>query len=103
MRSDSNWPRAGDRARTGDIQLGKLALYQLSYARNTGAEDRARTGDHLLGRQRLYQLSYFRKEAIEGQWLSTRPTGLAEPHPWLAVSQPFGLGWEQALSPQMGL
>lgn len=25
--------RAGDRTRTGDIQLGKLALYQLSYAR----------------------------------------------------------------------
>ena len=24
---------AGDRARTGDIQLGRLALYQLSYAR----------------------------------------------------------------------
>jgi hypothetical protein len=25
--------KAGDRTRTGDIQLGKLALYQLSYAR----------------------------------------------------------------------
>jgi hypothetical protein len=25
--------RAGDRARTGDIQLGRLALYQLSYTR----------------------------------------------------------------------
>ena len=25
--------RAGDRIRTGDNQLGKLALYQLSYAR----------------------------------------------------------------------
>jgi hypothetical protein len=24
---------AGDRARTGDIQLGRLTLYQLSYAR----------------------------------------------------------------------
>ena len=24
---------AGDRVRTGDIQLGKLTLYQLSYAR----------------------------------------------------------------------
>jgi hypothetical protein len=24
---------AGDRARTGDIQLGRLALYQLSYTR----------------------------------------------------------------------
>ena len=27
--------RAGDRVRTGDIQLGKLALYQLSYARSS--------------------------------------------------------------------
>jgi hypothetical protein len=25
---------AGDRVRTGDIKLGKLALYQLSYARD---------------------------------------------------------------------
>jgi hypothetical protein len=25
---------AGDRSRTGDLQLGKLTLYQLSYARN---------------------------------------------------------------------
>jgi hypothetical protein len=29
--------RAGDRTRTGDIQLGKLALYQLSYARGAWA------------------------------------------------------------------
>ena len=28
-----NLKRAGDRIRTGDNQLGKLALYQLSYAR----------------------------------------------------------------------
>ena len=26
--------KAGDRTRTGDPQLGKLMLYQLSYARN---------------------------------------------------------------------
>ena len=25
--------KAGDRARTGDIQLGRLTLYQLSYSR----------------------------------------------------------------------
>ena len=29
-------PKAGDRARTGDLNLGKVALYQLSYARNPG-------------------------------------------------------------------
>ncbi len=27
---------AGDRSRTGDLQLGKLTLYQLSYARMLG-------------------------------------------------------------------
>ncbi len=27
--------RAGDRVRTGDIQLGRLTLYQLSYSRNS--------------------------------------------------------------------
>ena len=27
--------RAGDRTRTGDVQLGKLAFYQLNYARRT--------------------------------------------------------------------
>jgi hypothetical protein len=27
------YPRAGNRARTGDLNLGKVALYQLSYAR----------------------------------------------------------------------
>jgi hypothetical protein len=28
--------RAGDRTRTGDVQLGKLAFYQLNYARDSG-------------------------------------------------------------------
>ena len=27
--------RAGDRTRTGDVQLGKLAFYQLNYARGS--------------------------------------------------------------------
>jgi hypothetical protein len=30
---DPNLQRAGDRTRTGDVQLGKLAFYQLNYAR----------------------------------------------------------------------
>ena len=33
---------AGDRSRTGDLQLGKLTLYQLSYARNVPTESRQR-------------------------------------------------------------
>ena len=30
---------AGDRIRTGDIDLGKVALYQLSYSRACGGKD----------------------------------------------------------------
>jgi hypothetical protein len=33
--------RAGNRARTGDLNLGKVALYQLSYARNDLPPSRA--------------------------------------------------------------
>lgn len=33
----SVWSRAGDRTRTGDVQLGKLAFYQLNYARDVKA------------------------------------------------------------------
>jgi hypothetical protein len=29
-----HYDRAGDRTRTGDVQLGKLAFYQLNYARD---------------------------------------------------------------------
>jgi hypothetical protein len=32
-RSCGFFSRAGDRTRTGDVQLGKLAFYQLNYAR----------------------------------------------------------------------
>jgi hypothetical protein len=35
---------AGDRTRTGDVQLGKLAFYQLNYARDT-ATNRNEYGD----------------------------------------------------------
>src|SRR6267143_3783501 len=36
--------RAGDRTRTGDVQLGKLAFYQLNYARDA-ATNRNAYGD----------------------------------------------------------
>ena len=35
--------RAGDRTRTGDVQLGKLAFYQLNYARRSPARADAPT------------------------------------------------------------
>src|SRR5687768_13545559 len=34
MPSRAGIERAGDRTRTGDVQLGKLAFYQLNYARD---------------------------------------------------------------------
>ena len=60
---------AGDGARTHDLDLGKVALYQLSYARkkeeqnyfSLGAGDGARTHDLDLGKVALYQLSYARE------------------------------------------
>ena len=39
---------AGDRIRTGDIDLGKVALYQLSYSRACGGKDPK--GQNLLSR-----------------------------------------------------
>jgi hypothetical protein len=70
---------AGDEARTRDLNLGKVALYQLSYSRiallhnalhfyfakqrvalKIGAGDEARTRDLNLGKVALYQLSYSR-------------------------------------------
>ena len=53
---------AGERTRTVDSHLGKVALYQLSYARIllNGAGERTRTVDSHLGKVALYQLSYAR-------------------------------------------
>jgi hypothetical protein len=72
---------AGEEARTLDLNLGKVALYQLSYSRfartrlsqkptefprhryitsNLGAGEEARTLDLNLGKVALYQLSYSR-------------------------------------------
>jgi hypothetical protein len=58
--------RARDEARTRDLNLGKVALYQLSYSRIfrlqdvKRARDEARTRDLNLGKVALYQLSYSR-------------------------------------------
>ena len=64
-------PGAGDESRTRDLNLGKVALYQLSYSRifltepalsqrDNGAGDESRTRDLNLGKVVLYQLSYSR-------------------------------------------
>jgi hypothetical protein len=65
---------AGEESRTLDLNLGKVALYQLSYSRigallfttllpqqtQTGAGEESRTLDLNLGKVALYQLSYSR-------------------------------------------
>ncbi len=56
---------AGDEARTRYLDLGKVALYQMSYARKRhrycsayGASGRGRTGDTRIFSPLLYKLSY---------------------------------------------
>ena len=49
---------ADDEARTRYLHLGKVALYQMSYIRKTGASDRNRTSDTRIFSPLLYQLSY---------------------------------------------
>jgi hypothetical protein len=70
---------AGEESRTLDLNLGKVALYQLSYsrmeslllqqvieltARILGAGEESRTLDLNLGKVALYQLSYSRMESL---------------------------------------
>ena len=49
---------AVDGARTRDLHLGKVALYQLSYYRTHGALGRNRTTDTQIFSLLLYRLSY---------------------------------------------
>ena len=70
---------AGDEARTRYLDLGKVALYQMSYARKRhhycsayGASGRGRTGDTRIFSPLLYQLSY------RGIW---RPRRGSNPRP----------------------
>jgi hypothetical protein len=49
---------AVDGARTRDLHLGKVALYQLSYYRTRGALGRNRTTDTQIFSLLLYRLSY---------------------------------------------
>ena len=49
---------AVDEARTRDLHLGKVALYQLSYYRLYGALGRNRTTDTVIFSHMLYRLSY---------------------------------------------
>ena len=65
---------AGEESRTLDLNLGKVALYQLSYSRKNqkrhlhffnGAGEESRTLDLNLGKVALYQLSYSRVPSLK--------------------------------------
>ena len=61
---------AGNETRTRDIDLGKVAFYQLNYARRkmleeSGAGNEVRTRDINLGKVTLYQLSYSRLKTVQ--------------------------------------
>ncbi len=72
---------AGNESRTRDLNLGKVALYQLSYSRvdmfeiKLGAENESRTRDLNLGKVALYQLSYSRNDCGKMKFLE-RETSL---------------------------
>src|SRR4030081_3397389 len=69
-------PRAGDGARTRDIKLGRLALYQLSYSRETPPLScrRVAVTAHGGGRIRTF-------EGLRRQIYSLIPLATREPHP----------------------
>jgi hypothetical protein len=99
---------AGEEARTLDLNLGKVALYQLSYSRNqqhlhlfyyankTGAGEEARTLDLNLGKVALYQLSYSRKQIQQHlfttpiSWSGRRGSN-SRPQPWQGCALPTEL------------
>jgi hypothetical protein len=81
---------AGEESRTLDLNLGKVALYQLSYSRTecvslptllllrSGAGEESRTLDLNLGKVALYQLSYSRilETSIIAEIVTTSKTTL---------------------------
>jgi hypothetical protein len=102
---------AGEEARTLDLNLGKVALYQLSYSRTelvsyairkTGAGEEARTLDLNLGKVALYQLSYSRMESYyfcssidyynhnNIDWSGRRGSN-SRPQPWQGCALPTEL------------
>ncbi len=93
---------AGEESRTLDLNLGKVALYQLSYSRLgvllttrlIGAGEESRTLDLNLGKVALYQLSYSRTECFTmtapGNW-SGRRVSNSRPQPWQGCALPTEL------------
>ena len=93
---------AGNESRTRDLNLGKVALYQLSYSRIKlgvllalqiyGAGNESRTRDLNLGKVALYQLSYSRisKLLLLNLWSGKRVSN-SRPQPWQGCALPTEL------------
>ena len=84
---------AVDEARTRDLHLGKVALYQLSYYRMECALGRNRTTDTVIFSHMLYRLSY---QGIMATRKGARTLDLQRDRPAHPTS--YGAGpsrWEQ--------
>ena len=73
LRNHADLRRAGDGARTRDIKLGRLALYQLSYSRDIPPRSTASAADGG-GRTRTF-------EGLRRQIYSLIPLATWVPHP----------------------
>jgi hypothetical protein len=96
---------AGEESRTLDLNLGKVALYQLSYSRigvlllttccagPSGAGEESRTLDLNLGKVALYQLSYSRigVQLFTVKHWSGRRVSNSRPQPWQGCALPTEL------------
>ena len=93
--ADSKKSGAGNESRTRDLNLGKVALYQLSYSRvycfcAAGAGNESRTRDLNLGKVALYQLSYSRVVLPLCCWSGKRVSN-SRPQPWQGCALPTEL------------
>jgi hypothetical protein len=77
--------RAGDRTRTGDPQLGKLMLYQLSYAR-TLTSDKTAGRSEVSSREAWRKPSYARLPVLLKQPPGEPPVGLEPTTPSLRMT-----------------
>ena|GEM_PF-940480 len=91
---------AGDEARTRDLQLGRLSLYQLSYSRiSTGfcGERRIRTSEVV--RQQIYSLPHLATLVFPHFWekpgcMSHQSESNQRPTDYKSVALPAELWWQ---------
>ena len=89
--ADHRWREfgAGDESRTRDLNLGKVALYQLSYSRVTGGAKRSRTALNGFAIRCITAL-LSRQHQITENW-SGRRVSNSRPQPWQGWGLPTEL------------